>query len=56
LAISYERNGLNSPTGQALKIEYSKTLKGLLMFHTQVLQAMGKQDAAGIKLEQANRL
>jgi tetratricopeptide (TPR) repeat protein len=55
-AEAYQRNGLNSPAGQALKIEYSRTLKGLLMFHAQVLEAMGNKDAAGIKLEQANTL
>jgi hypothetical protein len=55
-AETYERNGLNSPTGQSLKVEYSRVLKGLLMFHAQVLQALGKQGAAGIKVEQANKL
>jgi hypothetical protein len=42
--------------GQELKIPYSRTLKGLLMFHAQVLQAMGKQDAANIKRELASKL
>jgi hypothetical protein len=52
----YQRNALNSPAGQELKVEYSRTLKGLLTFHAQVLTAMDKQGAAGIKLEQANKL
>jgi hypothetical protein len=55
-AETYERNGLITPAGQALQVEYTRTLKGLLAFHAQVLAAMGKQDAAGIKLEQANKL
>jgi hypothetical protein len=54
-AETYQRNGLNSPAGQALKVEYSRTLKGLLTFHAQVLEVMGKKDAAGIKVEQANK-
>jgi len=55
-AETYQRNGLNSPAGQALNGEYSRTLKGLLTFHAQVLKAMGKQGAAGVKLEQASKL
>jgi hypothetical protein len=55
-AETYQRNGLNSPAGQSLKTEYSRTLKGLLLFHAQVLKAMGNQDGAGIKLEQASKL
>jgi tetratricopeptide (TPR) repeat protein len=55
-AEAYERNGLNSPAGQELKSEYSGTLKGLLMFHAQVLGAMGNKSAAGIKREEANKL
>jgi hypothetical protein len=38
------------------KDEYSKTLRGLLMFHAAVLKAMGKQDAAKLKLEEAGKL
>lgn len=55
-AEAYQRNGLNSPAGQELKGEYSRTLKGLLMFHAQVLEAMGNNSAAGIKREEANKL
>jgi hypothetical protein len=55
-AETYQRNGLNSPAGQELREEYSRTLKGMLMFHAQVLKAMGKEDAANIKLEQASKL
>lgn len=55
-AETFERNALIGPAGHDLKIPYSKTLKGLLEFHAQVLAAMGKQNAAGIKLEEANKL
>lgn len=55
-AETYERNGLISPAGKDLHVEYSTTLKNLLTFHAQVLAAMGKNDAAGIKLEEANKL
>ena len=55
-AETYERNGLNSPAGQELKSEYSGTLKGLLRFHAQVLDAIGNKSAAGIKIEEANKL
>ncbi|HEY8997194.1 MAG TPA: hypothetical protein VIM60_04820 [Edaphobacter sp.] len=52
----FQRNALNSPAGQDLKIPYSRALKGLLIFHAQVLTAMGKQSPANIKLELANKL
>jgi hypothetical protein len=55
-AENYERDGLNSPAGRELSFEYSRTLKGLLMFHAQVLTAMGKQEAAAKKLEEAAKL
>lgn len=55
-AENYERDGLNSPAGHELSFEYSKTLKGLLMFHAQVLTAMGKQDAAGKRSAEAAKL
>ena len=55
-AESYERDGLNSPAGRELSFEYSKTLKGLLMFHAQVLNAMGKSDAAAKKSAEAAKL
>ncbi len=55
-AESYEREGLNSPAGRELSFEYSKTLKGLLMFHAQVLNALGKQDAAAKKSAEAAKL
>jgi hypothetical protein len=55
-AETFERNALIGPAGQDLKVPYSRTLKGLLAFHAQVLAAMGKRDAAGIKLEEANKL
>lgn len=55
-AETFERNALIGPAGQDLKVPYTKTLKALLTFHAQVLAAMGKRDAAGIKLEEANKL
>jgi hypothetical protein len=55
-AEAYERNALSDPAGQSLNAEYTRVLKGLLNFHAQVLTALGKQAAAGIKLDQANKL
>ena len=55
-AEAYQRNGLNSPAGQELKAEYSRTLKGLLMFHAQVLDALGNNGAAMKKRDEANAL
>jgi hypothetical protein len=55
-AESYERDGLNSPAGHELSFEYSRTLKGLLMFHAQVLGAIGKQEAAEKKSAEAAKL
>jgi hypothetical protein len=55
-AEAYERNALSGPAGQSLNAEYTRVLKGLLNFHAQVLTALGKQDAAGTKLDQANKL
>lgn len=55
-AEEYERNALSGPAGQSLNAEYTRTLKGLLNFHAQVLAAMGKQSEADKKLEQASKL
>lgn len=55
-AEAYQRDALSGPAGQSLNAEYTRVLKGLLNFHAQVLTAMGKQGAAGIKLDQANKL
>ena len=55
-AENYEREGLNSPAGHELSFEYSRTLKGLLMFHAQVLTAMSQQEAAARKSEEAGKL
>jgi chorismate mutase len=55
-AEEYERNALSGPAGQSLSAEYTKTLKGLLSFHAQVLTAMAKQDQAAAKLNEANKL
>jgi hypothetical protein len=55
-AEEYERNALSGPAGQSLNGEYTKTLKGLLNFHAQVLTALGKQTEAAAKLDQASKL
>jgi hypothetical protein len=55
-AEEYEREALKGPAGQSLNAEYSRTLKGLLNFHAQVLTALGKQSEAASKLDQANKL
>ena len=55
-AEEYERNALSGPAGQSLNAEYTKTLKGLLNFHAQVLTALGKQTEAAAKLDQASKL
>lgn len=55
-AEAFERNALNGPAGQSLSGEYTKVLKGLLNFHSQVLTALGRQSAADIKIEQAKKL
>jgi hypothetical protein len=55
-AEGYERKALSGPAGQSLNAEYTRTLKGLLNFHAQVLMAMGKQNEAAAKLDEANKL
>jgi hypothetical protein len=55
-AEEYERTALSGPAGQSLNLEYTRTLKGLLNFHVQVLTALGKQGEAAAKLDQANKL
>ena len=55
-AENYGRDALNSPAGHELNFEYSKTLKVLLLFHAQVLTAMGKQDAASKRNAEAAKL
>jgi len=55
-AESYERNALNGPAGESLNAQYTRALKGLLNFHAQILAAMGRQAAASVKLDQANKL
>lgn len=55
-AESFERSALIGPAGQLLNPEYTRVLRRLLNLHAQVLTALGKQSAAGIKLDQANKL
>ncbi len=55
-AENYERDGLNSPAGHELGIQHSKTLRCSLMFHAQVLAALGKQEAAAKKAAEAAKL
>jgi hypothetical protein len=42
-AEDFEREALSGPAGKSLNTEYTRTLKGLLNFHAQVLTALGKQ-------------
>jgi hypothetical protein len=53
-AETYERAALART--EMLKEEYSRTLMAMLMFHAEVLKAMGKQDGARMKLEEARKL
>ena len=53
-AEDFEREALSGPASKSLNTEYTRTLKGLLNFHAQVLTALGKQSEAAAKLEQAN--
>ena len=55
-AESCERRALSGPAGQSLNAQYTRVLKGLLNFHVQVLTALGKKNAADLKLDQANKL
>lgn len=55
-AEKFQRDALAGPAGQDLARPYSYTLKRELMFHAQVLTAMGNKDGASKKLEEASRL
>jgi tetratricopeptide (TPR) repeat protein len=55
-AEKFERDALNGPAGQDLHGPYSKTLKWELMFHVQVLAAMGNKVAAANKSDEASKL
>jgi hypothetical protein len=55
-AEAFERNALGGASGQWSNAEYTRVLTGLLHFHAQILTALGKQDAAKAKLDQANKL
>jgi tetratricopeptide (TPR) repeat protein len=55
-AEKFEHDALNGPAGQDLHGPYSKTLKWELMFHAQVLAAMGNKDAASKKSDEASKL
>ena len=55
-AEKFEHDALNGPAGQDLHGPYSKTLKWELMFHAQVLAAMGNKDAAAKKSDEASKL
>ena len=52
----YQRQGLDSPAGKSLHVEYSKTLKGLLTLHAQVLGVMDKKSEALAKVNEADKL
>jgi tetratricopeptide (TPR) repeat protein len=55
-AEKFAHDALNGPSGRELSRSYSFTLKYELMFHAQVLTAMGNKDAASKKLEEASKL
>jgi hypothetical protein len=57
-AEAYQRKGLDWAAQKSpfLNGEYTKSLKGMLNFHAQILVAMGSQDAADLKLAEANKL
>jgi len=55
-AEDYERRALDTPAGHELSKSYSQTLKSLLSFHAQVLTALGEQNRADAKLQEANKL
>jgi TonB family protein len=56
IAEDYQRKALDSPAGHELSKSYSYTLKSLLTFHAQVLNALGKQAQAQAKLDEAGKL
>lgn len=55
-AEKFQRDALNGPAGQDLHVPYSKTLKWELMFHAQVLTAMGNDALAATKSDEASKL
>ncbi|HUN83914.1 MAG TPA: hypothetical protein VMU48_06020 [Terracidiphilus sp.] len=55
-AEKFEHDALNGISGHELSRSYSYTLKYELMFHAQVLTAMGNKDGASKKLEEASKL
>lgn len=56
IAEDYQRKGLDSPAGRQLPAMYTHTLKSMLTFHAQVLNALGKSADAQRKLDEANKL
>ena len=56
IAEDFQRKALDSPAGHELNKSYSQTLKSLLTFHAQVLNALGKQAQAQTKLSEASKL
>ena len=51
-----QRDALDTPAGHALSKQYVGTLKNLLSFHAQVLQALNRKSEADAKLEEASKL
>ena len=51
-----QRAAIDSPAGHELHKEYTHVLIGLLRFHAQLLQAMGKPTEAQAKLDEAAKL
>jgi tetratricopeptide (TPR) repeat protein len=56
IAEDYQHKGLDSPAGRELPAMYAHTLKSMLIFHSQVLTALGRSDEAQRKLDEANKL
>lgn len=54
-AEKYQRDALDTPAGKELNKEYSRGLRGLLMFHAQVLTAAGKTTDAQALRDEADK-
>lgn len=56
IAERYQRAALDTPAGHELAESYGHTLKSLLLFHAEVLKAMGKQTEADARTNEAGKL
>jgi len=55
-AEGYQRKAMATPDGQERKQMYSLALKGLLTYHAQVLDALGRQAESTAKQQEADKL